>query len=79
MRGKKGFSKGKNHLSESGFRTYQPQQGEVRITPRTKAEERTKKEKARKELILNPDSQLQKYPMKKDMPRPGNQMIGIPP
>ena len=48
------------------------------IFTKTNAEERIKKAKARKEYILNPDSQLQKHPMKKDMPKPGNQTIGLP-
>ena len=46
--------------------------------PNSRAKERTKKEKARKEPIINPDSQPQKHPMKKDMVRPGNQTIGLP-
>ena len=45
---------------------------------RTKAEERIKKEKAKKEPILNPDSQPQKHPTKKDKARPGNKTIGLP-
>ena len=39
---------------------------QARIIPRTKARERAKKEKSRKELIPNPDCQPQKHPMKKD-------------
>ena len=50
---------------------------QARIIPRTKARERTKKEKARKELILNPDFQPLKHPIKKDI-RPGNRTIGLP-
>ena len=53
------------------------QKGGFRHT-RTKAEERIKKEKAKKEPILNPDSQPQKHPTKKDKARPGNQTIGLP-
>ena len=55
-----------------------PTKEQARTTPRTKATERTKTEKARKEPFLNPDSQPQKHPMKKDMARPGNQTIGLP-
>ena len=39
---------------------------QARIFPRTKARGKTQKEKARKELILNPDFQPVKHPMKKD-------------
>ena len=35
-------------------------------------------ERAKKEPILNPDSQPQKHLLKKDMARPGNQTIGLP-
>ena len=38
---------------------------QARTFPKTKAEERTKKEKARKGPVLNPDSQPQKHSMKK--------------
>ena len=51
---------------------------QTRIITRTKAKERTKKEKARKELIVNPDFQPQKHPTKKDTAMPGNQTIGLP-
>ena len=49
------------------FALTSPTKAQARIIPRTKVEERTKQEKARKELILNLDSQPQKHPMKKDM------------
>ena len=45
---------------------------QARIIPRTKARERTENEKARKELILNPDFQPLKHAVKKDMAMPGN-------
>ena len=48
------------------------------ISTRTKAEARTKKERARKVLICNLDFQPRKHPAKKDMAIPGNQTIGIP-
>ena len=51
---------------------------QARTFTKTKAEERIKKEKARNGPILNPDSQPQKHPMKKDMTRHGNQTIGLP-
>ena len=51
---------------------------QARIITTTKAKERTKKEKARKELILNPDFQPQKHPTKKDTAMPGNETIGLP-
>ena len=60
-----------------GFRPYQTKV-QARTPTKTKAEERIKKEKARKELFLNPDSQPQKHLMNKDMARPGNQTIGLP-
>ena len=47
------------------------------ISTRTKAEARTKKERARKVLILNLDFQPLEHPVKKDMAIPGNQAIGI--
>ena len=76
-KGKKGLSKGNDGFHKSGFRSYQPDKGAGKdYIPRTKA--RAKKEKARKEPFLNPDSQPQKHPMKKDMARPWNQEIGLP-
>ena len=47
------------------------------ISPRTKAEARTKKGRVRKVLFLNLDSQLRKHPVKKDMAMPGNGTIGL--
>ena len=41
---------------------YQPDKG-AGINPRRKAKERTKKEKARKELILNPDFSAPETPI----------------
>ena len=51
---------------------------QARIITRTKAKERTKKEKARKELIFHPDFQPLKHPTKKDTAMLGNQMIDLP-
>ena len=51
---------------------------QARTFTTTKAEERIKQEKAKKEHFLNPDCQPQKHPMKKDMAAPGNQTIGLP-
>ena len=51
---------------------------QTRIIPRTKARESSKKEKARKKLILNRDLQLLKHPEKKNMAMPGNLMTGLP-
>ena len=48
------------------------------ISYRTKAEARTKKERARKVLFFYLDFQPLKHPVKKDMAIPGNQTIGIP-
>ena len=45
---------------------------QARIIPRTKARERTKKEKVKKEPILNPYFHPLKHPMMKDMAMPGN-------
>ena len=53
------------------FAPTSPKKEQARIIPRTKARERAKKEKARKELFLNPDSQPQQHSMKKDLARPG--------
>ena len=51
---------------------------QARTFPKTKAEKRIRKEKTKQEPILNPDSQPQKHPMKKETARPGNQKIGLP-
>ena len=48
------------------------------ISTRTQAEARTKKERAKKVLILNQDFQPRKHPVKNCMAIPGNQTIGIP-
>ena len=48
---------------------------QARTFTKTKAERRTKKEKAKKELIPNPDSQPQKQIVKKDVARLGNQTL----
>ena len=48
------------------------------ISTRTKAEARTKKERARKVLILNLDVQPRKHLVKKDMAILANRTIGIP-
>ena len=55
-----------------------PTKAQARTFPKTKAEERIRKEKTKQEPILNPDSQPQKHPMKKDMAKPGDQTIGLP-
>ena len=55
-----------------------PTKVQARTFPKTKEEEKTKKERAKKEPILNPDSQTQKHPLKNNMARPGNQTIGLP-
>ena len=47
------------------------------MSTRTKAESRTKKERATKVLILNPDFQPRKHPEKKNMAILGNQMIEL--
>ena len=48
------------------------------ISTRTKAKARTKKERAKKVLILTLDLQPRKHSMKKDMVISGNQTIGLP-
>ena len=50
---------------------------QARIIPRTKARESTKKEKARKTLILNPHFQPLKHLKKKETAMPGNLMTGL--
>ena len=45
---------------------------------KAKAKERTKKEKAREVLVLNPDFQPLKHPMKKDMAMPGYRTTRLP-
>ena len=51
---------------------------QARMIPRTTAKERTKKGKARKELILNLDCQPLKNPIRKNMAMPGNRTTGLP-
>ena len=51
---------------------------QARTITKTKAEETIKKEKAKKEPILSPDSQPQKHQMKRNMARPGNRTTGLP-
>ena len=62
---------------------------QARITPRTRTQEGTTREKARMEcilnldfqpleFILNPDFQSLKHPKKKDMTMLGNRMTGLP-
>ena len=60
------------------FALTSPTEVQARIFTKTKVEERTNEEKARKELFFNPDFQPQKHPTKKDMAAPGNQTIGLP-
>ena len=43
-------------------------EAQARITPRTEAEERTKKERPKKALMLNLDFQLPKHPVRKEPP-----------
>ena len=50
---------------------------QARIIPRTKARESTKKEKARKTLILNPHFQPLKHLKKKETAMPANLMTGL--
>ena len=50
---------------------------QARIVSRTKARESSKKEKARKSLILNREFQPQKHLKKKDIAMPGNQTTGL--
>ena len=52
---------------------------QARTFTKTKAEERTKKEKARKERFFSIRTfQPLKHPTKKDMAAPGNQTTGLP-
>ena len=60
------------------FALSSPTKVQARTFTKTKAEERVKKEKAKKEPFLNPDSQPQKHPMRKDMARLGNHTIRLP-
>ena len=61
------------------FRTHQSEKGAGNdFTPHTKAEARTKKEKAKKALILNVVCQPLKHPARKDLAMPGIQTTGLP-
>ena len=57
---------------------YQPDKGAGQDYTRSKAEERTKTEKAKRALILNLDFQSINTPMKKIMVMPGSQTTGLP-
>ena len=61
-----------------GFALTSATKVQARTFIKTKAEEKIKKEKAKKEPILNLDSQPQKHQMKRKMARPGNQTIDLP-
>ena len=74
---KKGLSKGNDGFRKGVFFFF-PTKVQTRTFTKKKAEERIKKEKARKEPVLNLDSQPQKHPMKKYMATPVNQTIGLP-
>ena len=60
------------------FALTSPTKVQARTFPRTKAEERIKKEEAKKEHIPNLDSRPRKHTMEKDMARLGNQKIRLP-
>ena len=68
------WSKGKKGKKDFSKSSAARKKAQARISHRTRAEERTKKEKARKALILTLDFQLLKHPVNKDMAMPGNQM-----
>ena len=59
------------------FALASPTQLQVRTFPKTKIEERIKKEKARKKLILNPYFQPLMELKKKDIAIHGNLMTGL--
>ena len=60
------------------FTLTSPTKVQAKTFTKAKAEERIKQGKTKKDFFLNPDSQPQKHPMKKDMARPGTQTIGLP-
>ena len=57
------------------WRLHHTDKEQTRTFPKTNAEKTIRKEKVKKKLTLNPDSQLQKHQMKKDVAMPGNQTI----
>ena len=65
-------------LVKGGFRPYQPDKGAGKDCTQNKGKGKNQKKKARKELILNPDFQPLKHPVKKDMAMPGNRTTGLP-
>ena len=75
--GKKGFSKDMKVFAMV-VSNYPAEKVQAMISTRTKAEARTKKERARKVLIFNLDFQPLQIPLKRDKVIPGNQAIGIP-
>ena len=77
-KGKKGLSKGNDGVHKGGFRPYQPDKGAGKEFPQFKGKRKDQKRKGKEGTIINPDSQPQKHPMKKDMDRPWNQTIRLP-
>ena len=68
----------KNASLTAAFALINQKRAQAVILIRTRAEARTKKEKARNALILNLDFQPQKHQVKKEMTGPANQTYGIP-
>ena len=60
------------------FAPYQPDKGAHKDFSPKKEEKMIKKEKAKKELFLNPDCQPQKHLMEREKAPPGNQTVGLP-
>ena len=66
-KGKKGLSKNNDGLQKGGFRRYQPDKGARKDYSQNKGKQSSKKEKARKKLIRNPDFQPLKHLKKKNL------------
>ena len=77
-KGKKAFRKATMAFRNVVFAFASQKEAQARITPRTKAEERTKKGRPKKALMLNLDFQLPKHPVKKVMAILWNQTTDLP-
>ena len=71
------LSKG-NGFQKVVFALYQPDKGAGKDVHQNKGRGKDQKEKAKKNPVLNPDSQPQKHLKKKDMAMLGDQTIGRP-
>ena len=73
---KKGWSMSNDGFQKGGFHPYKPEKGANKDYTHNK--DTGPKRERRKELILNPDFQPLKHPLKKNMATLGNRTTGLP-